>query len=97
LHVIGRTSSFQFKNKNEDLRKIGIALAAAHLVEGSVRRSVNQVRVTVQLIRSSDGAHEWSESYERRVGDVLRMQQDIAVSIARELQVTVEAASISAL
>jgi TolB-like protein len=96
LHVIGRTSSFQFKGKNEDLRKIGIELAAAHLVEGSVRRSGKQVRVTVQLIRSSDGAHEWSESYERAVGDVLRMQRDIAVSIARALQVTVEAASISA-
>jgi TolB-like protein len=96
LHVIGRTSSFQFKGKNDDLRKIGIELAAVHLVEGSVRRSGNQVRVTVQLIRSSDGAHEWSESYEREVGDVLRMQQDIAVSIARALQVTVEAASISA-
>jgi TolB-like protein len=96
LHVIGRTSSFQFKGKNEDLRKIGMELAVAHLVEGSVRRSGNQVRVTVQLNRSSDGAHEWSESYEREVGDVLRMQQDIAVSIARALQVTVEAASISA-
>jgi TolB-like protein len=96
LHVIGRTSSFQFKGKNEDLRKIGIELAAAHLVEGSVRRSGNQVRVTAQLIRSSDGDHEWSASYEREVGDVLRMQQDIAVSIARALQVTVEAASISA-
>jgi TolB-like protein len=96
LHVIGRTSSFQFKGQNEDLRKIGIELAAAHLVEGSVQRSGKQVRVTVQLIRSSDGAREWSESYEREVSDVLRMQRDIAVSIARALQVTVEAASISA-
>ena len=52
--------------------------------------------MTVQLIRSSDGAREWSESYEREVSDVLRMQRDIAVSLARALQVTVEAASISA-
>ena len=95
LTVIGRTSSFQFKGKNEDLRTIGIELAAAHLSRGACAfRKPGEGHSSAH--RYSDGAHEWSETYERKVGDVLRMQQDIAVSIARALQVTVEAASISA-
>ena len=95
LTVIGRTSSFQFKGKNEDLRTIGAKLNAAYVLEGSVRKSGDQIRITAQLINTKTGAHEWSETYERKVGDALRMQQDIAVSIARALQMTVEAASIS--
>ncbi len=96
LTVIGRTSSFQFKGKNEDLRTIGTKLNAAYVLEGSVRKVADQIRITAQLINTRTGAHEWSETYERKVGDALRMQQEIAVSIARALQVTVEAASISA-
>ena len=95
LHVIGRTSSFQFKGKNLDLRDIGTTLGAAHLVEGSVRRSAAHVRVTAKLIRAADGVHEWSASYDRDAGDVLKMQQEIAESLARALQVTVEAGAIS--
>ena len=93
LKVISRTSSFQFKGRNADLRAIGTELGAAYVVEGSVRRSGDRVRVTAQLISSKDGLHRWSESYEQNFGDVLRMQQDIAAALGRALQVEVGNAS----
>jgi TolB-like protein/tetratricopeptide (TPR) repeat protein len=89
LTVIGRTSSFQFKGKNEDLRTIGTKLNAAHVMEGSVRNSGDQVRITAQLINTKTGAHEWSETYDRPIGDVLKLQDGIAAAVARELQLTV--------
>jgi TolB-like protein/Tfp pilus assembly protein PilF len=89
LTVIGRTSSFQFKGKNEDLRTIGTKLNAAYVLEGSVRNSGDQVRITAQLINTRTGAHEWSETYDRPIGDVLKLQDAIAASVARELQLTV--------
>jgi TolB-like protein len=89
LTVIGRTSSFQFKGKNEDLRKIGTELNAAYVLEGSVRNSGDQVRITAQLINTRTGAHEWSETYDRSFGDVLKLQDEIAARVARELQLTV--------
>src|SRR5271163_878436 len=89
LTVVGRTSSFQFKGKNEDLRTIGTKLNAAYVLEGSVRRSGDQVRVTAQLINTRTGAHEWSETYDRHIGDVLKLQDAIAAAVARELQLTV--------
>jgi TolB-like protein len=89
LTVIGRTSSFQFKGKNEDLRKIGTELNAAYVLEGSVRSSGDQVRITAQLINTRSGAHEWSETYDRPIGDVLKLQDAIAAAVVRELQLTV--------
>lgn len=89
LTVIGRTSSFQFKGKNEDLRAIGTKLNAAYVLEGSVRKSGDQVRITAQLINAHSGAHEWSETYDRPVGDVLKLQDAIAAAIVRELELTV--------
>ncbi len=89
LTVIGRTSSFQFKGKNEDLRAIGTRLNVAHVLEGSVRKAGERVRITAQLINTRTGAHEWSETYDRQIGDVLRLQDAIAASVARELQLTV--------
>jgi TolB-like protein/Tfp pilus assembly protein PilF len=89
LTVIGRTSSFQFKGKNEDLRKIGAELNAAYVLEGSVRSSGDQVRITAQLINTKTGAHEWSETYDRPIGDVLKLQDAIAAAVVRELQLTV--------
>jgi TolB-like protein len=89
LTVIGRTSSFQFKGKNADLRAIGTQLNAAHVLEGSVRRSGDQVRITAQLISTRTGAHEWSETYDRHIGDVLKLQDAIAAAVVRELQLTV--------
>jgi TolB-like protein/Flp pilus assembly protein TadD len=89
LTVIGRTSSFQFKGKNADLRTIGTQLNAAYVLEGSVRSSGDQVRITAQLINTRTGVHEWSETYDRRMGDVLKLQDAIAVAVVRELQLTV--------
>lgn len=94
LTVIGRTSSFQFKGRNEDLRTIGTKLNAAHVLEGSVRKSGEQVRITAQLINTRTGAHEWSETYDRHIGDVLKLQDAIAASVVRELQLTVSSADL---
>jgi TolB-like protein len=89
LTVIGRTSSFQFKGKNADLRTIGTQLNAAYVLEGSVRKSGDQVRITAQLIKTRTGTHEWSETYDRHIGDVLKLQDAIAGAVVRELQLTV--------
>jgi TolB-like protein/thioredoxin-like negative regulator of GroEL len=94
LAVIGRTSSFQFKGRNEDLRTIGEKLNAAYVLEGSVRNSGDQVRVTAQLINTRTGTHEWSETYDRHIGDVLKLQDAIAAAVARELQLTVTSESL---
>ena len=95
LTVIGRTSSFQFKGKNEDLRTIGTELNAAYVLEGSVRSSGDQVRITAQLINTRTGAHEWSETYDRPIGDVLKLQDAIAAAVVRELQLTVVSGSLN--
>jgi len=89
LKVIGRTSSFAFRGKNDDLRTIGRALRATYLVEGSVRRSGDQVRVTAQLIDARDGSHLWSDTYDRSMTDILHLQDEIAARIAHFLNVTV--------
>jgi TolB-like protein/Flp pilus assembly protein TadD len=91
LTVIGRTSSFQFKGRTEDLRSIGEKLGAAYLVEGSVRRVGSRIRVTAQLIDARSGAHVWSDSYDRHYGDVLTLQDEIATAIARALQLSIDA------
>lgn len=91
LRVIGRTSSFQFKGRNADLRTIGRSLGAAYVVEGSVRKAGNRLRITAQLIGTQDGSHLWSESYDDDAGDALKLQDQIAASVARALQVTVGA------
>ncbi len=91
LKVIGRTSSFQFKGQNEDLRAIGTKLGVAYLLEGSVRRSADRVRVTAQLIDTRDGAHLWSQTYDRPASDTLQMQGEIAVTIARSLEIGIGA------
>jgi TolB-like protein/Flp pilus assembly protein TadD len=93
LTVIGRTSSFQFKGHTEDLRAIGEKLRAAYIVEGSVRKTAARIRVTGQLIDARSGAHLWSDSYDRDFGDVLTLQDEIATSIARAMQVTIGARS----
>ncbi len=89
LKVIGRTSSFQFKGKTDDLRKIGTTLGTAYVVEGSVRRSSDHIRVTAQLIDTRDGAQRWSETYDRDASDVLKVQREIATSLVRALQLEV--------
>ncbi|MGD8319487.1 MAG: hypothetical protein PVJ02_03510 [Gemmatimonadota bacterium] len=85
LHVAARTSAFAFREATEDVRDIGRSLNVSTLLEGSVRRSGDQVRVTAQLIDTSTGFHLWSKTYDRRVEDLFALQDEIARSIAREL------------
>jgi TolB-like protein len=87
LRVVGRTSAFQFKGQNGDLRAIGQALGAGHLLEGSVRKDGNQLRITAQLIKADDGTHVWTESYDRELTGVFAVQEDIAQAIAGALRV----------
>jgi TolB-like protein/Flp pilus assembly protein TadD len=89
IRVIGRSSSSQFKGKSEDLRTIGSVLGAAYAVEGSVRKSGNRLRVTAQLIGTQDGSHLWSGSYDKDFDEVLQIQDQIAASLVRALQVAV--------
>jgi len=88
LRVIGRTSSFQFKGRNEDLRVIGEQLNVAHILEGSVRKSGERVRISAQLIRAADGSHLWSETYDRTLDDIFVVQDDIAGEVVKALKLT---------
>ena len=90
LRVIGRTSSFAFKGKNEDLRTIGQALGVDHILEGSVRKSGNRIRITAQLIDPSNGSHLWSDTYDRELGDVFAIQEGIARTVASNLRLTID-------
>jgi TolB-like protein len=91
LKVIGRTSSFAFKGKNEDLRVIGEALGVNTVLEGSVRKSGDRIRITAQLIDVSDGAHLWSETYDRTMTDVFEIQDNVAGEIIEALKLHVGA------
>ena len=86
LKVIGRTSSFSFKGKNEDLRTIGEKLDVANILEGSVQKEGNKIRVTAQLIRTSDGFHLWSERYDRDLVGIFKLQDDIAGAVVKQLK-----------
>ncbi len=90
LKVAGRTSSFHFKGKNDDLREIGQTLGVAHILEGSVRKQGDKVRITAQLIQTADGFHLWSESYDGDLKDVFQLQENIARSITDKLQVILQ-------
>jgi TolB-like protein/Flp pilus assembly protein TadD len=90
LKVISRTSSFQFKGKTEDLRSIATQLGVAYVLEGSVRKSGDHLRVTAQLIDSRDGTHLFSQTYDRDLSDVLKMQDEIALALVRALQIEVD-------
>ena len=87
LKVAARTSSFAYKGRNEDVRTIARDLGVATILEGSVRRSGNQVRITVQFIKADDGYHLWSESYDRELEDIFAIQEEIARAITEKLQV----------
>jgi len=89
LKVVGRTSSFVYKGRNEDLRVIGDALGVSTLLEGSVRKSGDRIRITAQLIDASDATHIWSETYDRTMTDVFAVQDDVAASIIDALQILV--------
>ncbi|MGE5848094.1 MAG: adenylate/guanylate cyclase domain-containing protein [Ignavibacteria bacterium] len=86
LFVTSRTSSFAFKGKNEDVRNIGNQLGVKTVLEGSVRKFGDKVRVTAQLINTSDGYHQWSETYDRKLEDIFQIQDEISKSIANRLR-----------
>jgi adenylate cyclase len=88
LKVAGRTSAFSFKNKNEDLRSIGEKLNVNSILEGSVRKSGNRIRITAQLIEALSGFHVWSQKFDRELVDVFIIQDEIARAIVDHLQVT---------
>jgi len=88
LKVTGRTSSFAFKGQNQDLREIGRLLNVANVLEGSVRKAGNRVRITAQLIKTSDGYHLWSDTFDRELDDIFAIQAEIAERVSDALQVT---------
>lgn len=87
LHVVGRTSSFSFRGKTDDVRSIGQKLNVATVLEGSVRKSGDQLRITIQLINAADGFHLWSETYDRKLSDVFAIQNEIAGAVVLALRV----------
>jgi serine/threonine-protein kinase len=87
LKVIARTSAFAFKGQHTDIRKIAEALGVTNILEGSVRKAGNRIRVTAQLVTASDGSHLWSERYDRELADVFAVQDEIAAAIAAVLKV----------
>jgi len=88
LKVIARTSSFQFKGQATDVRNVARLLGVATVLEGSVRKAGNRLRITTQLIRAADGSHLWSESYDRNVDDVFRVQDEIAGAVVKRLELS---------
>lgn len=88
LQVAARTSSFSFKGRNEDMRVIGETLGVSFLLEGSVRSSGDQLRITAQLIQADNGFHLWSETYDRRLADIFAIQDEISLAVSTALQVT---------
>lgn len=88
LKVISRTSAFSFKGKNEDVRNIGKKLGVAYILEGSLRKSDNIVRITAQLIKAADGTHVWSKTFDRTLNDIFEVQDEIARSVVQQLRIT---------
>lgn len=86
LQVIARTSSFSFKGQNVDVSTIAHKLNVGTILEGSVRRGGNTVRVTVQLINAITGSHMWSQTYDRKLTDIIKIQTEVATSVARQLE-----------
>jgi TolB-like protein/Tfp pilus assembly protein PilF len=96
MRVAGRTSSFKFKGLNEDLKIIGEQLGVAHILEGSVRKSGNRIRITAQLIKVSDGFHMWSENYDREytTDNIFDIQDEISQQVLKELKIRLLASEV---
>jgi len=86
LKVVGRSSAFQFKGKNEDLREVGRKLGVANVLEGSVRREGNHIRITAELIKAGDGFQLWSQTYDRQINNIFVVQDEIARAATEALQ-----------
>ena len=93
LRVIARTSSFSFKGKEVDVATIAKTLSVANVLEGSVRKSGDKLRITAQLIRASDSSHLWSQTYDRQMTDVFKVQDEIAAAVVDELKIKLLAAA----
>ena len=91
MNVIARTSAFAFKGKNQDIREIGRILGVTHILEGSVRKANNRVRITVQLIDTITGAHLWSETYDRELLDIFAIQYEIATTVVNQIGIELTA------
>jgi TolB-like protein len=90
LHVVARTSAFAFKGKHVDVRMVGQQLNVQAVLEGSIRRVGDRLRITAQLVNAADGYHLWSEKYDREMNDVFAVQEDIASSIAQHLELNLD-------
>ena len=88
LNVAARTSSFSFKDKDLEIPEIASRLKVAHVLEGSVRKHRNQLRITAQLIQADNGYHVWSETYDRHLDNVFQIQEDIAIAVVDALRIT---------
>ena len=95
LKVIARTSAFAFKGKNEDVRRIAAILGVTNVLEGSVRRSGDRIRVAAQLIVAADGSQAWSDRYDRSMVDVFAMQDEIATAITIALKGRLAASAVA--
>jgi len=89
LKVIARTSAFAFKGQQMDIRDIGRTLSVAHVLEGSIRKDGVKLRITAQLIRVEDGSHLWSETYDRELKDIFRIQEEISLTIVEKLKMSI--------
>jgi TolB-like protein/DNA-binding winged helix-turn-helix (wHTH) protein/tetratricopeptide (TPR) repeat protein len=87
VQVVGRTSAFQFKGKNEDLRDVGRKLGVSNVLEGSVSRDGDHVRITAELVKTGDGFQLWSQTYDRKIDDIFAVQDEIARATTEALQV----------
>ena len=87
LNVIARNSSFAFKGRNVDVRQAGRELGARYVLEGSVRKAGNRIRITAQLIDAETGTHVWAERYDRAIEDIFAVQDEITLILATEMQV----------
>ena len=95
LRVTARTSSFFFKGKNEDLRVIGQQLNARYLLEGSVRKAGNELRITAQLIDAAAGSHLWSRTFDRTLNDVFAIQEEIAMAVSGTMSVSLDVGAMA--
>jgi adenylate cyclase len=97
LTVIARTSSFALKGANKTIQEMGDVLGASHILEGSVRKAGDALRVTAQVVRSADGAHLWSKTYDRELKEIFAVQEEIAIAVADELKITLGIVSLKQL
>ena len=97
LKVVSRTSSFAYKEKAMDIKQIAKELHVAHILEGSIRKSGNTFRITAQLIDASTGTHIWSETYDRDMADIFKIQDEIATKVTEQLKVSILGISLASI